>query len=225
MTYIGDLAALKALITGGLAALNTRLDGVNTRLDKLAPVPPPVPPAPVIGPYPEIRPENAAANKRVPTAAELADWLAWVKASDQGWWFGPFAERVTGNYTGTTEEILEWAARKWEFDPDLAKAAAVRESTWRQATIGDGGESWSILQVRRGVWGGYPLTRDSTAFGADIWGAHTRCWLDGAGWFPGTAGSIRTAIACWFNPNDIGNSYADEVLGFLRDTPWRRAGF
>ena len=40
--------------------------------------------------------------------------------------------RVTGHYTGTTDEIFQWAACKWGLPDDLLRAIAVRESTWYQ---------------------------------------------------------------------------------------------
>ena len=45
--------------------------------------------------------------------------------------------RVTGNYTGTTDEIIQWAACKWGFDEDVVRAQSVIESWWDQRTHGD----------------------------------------------------------------------------------------
>lgn len=45
--------------------------------------------------------------------------------------------RVTGNFTGTTDEILQWAACKWGIDENIAKAQAVKESWWFHRTMGD----------------------------------------------------------------------------------------
>jgi autotransporter family porin len=47
------------------------------------------------------------------------------------------AARVTGNFTGTTDEILQWAACKWGIDEDLVRAQAAFESWWRQDAKGD----------------------------------------------------------------------------------------
>ncbi|GAA1641336.1 hypothetical protein [Catellatospora bangladeshensis] len=47
------------------------------------------------------------------------------------------AKRVDGQFTGTTEEILRWAACKWGVDEDIVKAQAAIESWWRQGTLGD----------------------------------------------------------------------------------------
>jgi hypothetical protein len=47
--------------------------------------------------------------------------------------------RVDGAFTGTTQEILRWAACKWGVDEDLVFAQAAKESWWRQTTKGDFG--------------------------------------------------------------------------------------
>ena len=40
--------------------------------------------------------------------------------------------RVTGNFTGTTDEIIQWAACKWGIDEDIVRAQAAKESYWIQ---------------------------------------------------------------------------------------------
>ena len=44
---------------------------------------------------------------------------------------------VTGDFTGTTDEILQWVACKWGLDEDLVRAQAMVESSWRQGARGD----------------------------------------------------------------------------------------
>jgi hypothetical protein len=108
------------------------------------------------------------------------------------------APRVDGNYTGTTDEILQWAACKWGIDEDVVRAQAAVESWWRQTSLGDWGtdptqcppghglgvdgtpgqcpQSWGVLQNR---WpyeqASWPGIARSTAFNADtaygIWRA------------------------------------------------------
>jgi hypothetical protein len=68
---------------------------------------------------PEIRPGNAAANSTVGTRAN-----------------GRYP-RVDGNFTGSTDEIIQWAACKWGIDADIARAQLVKESWWHQSTGGD----------------------------------------------------------------------------------------
>ncbi len=50
---------------------------------------------------------------------------------------GPEFERVTGNMSGTTDEILQWAACKWGLPADVARAQAATETWWRQGFLGD----------------------------------------------------------------------------------------
>ena len=45
--------------------------------------------------------------------------------------------RVTGNFTGTTDEIIEWAACKWGIDEDIVRAQIAQESWWHQDATGD----------------------------------------------------------------------------------------
>jgi autotransporter family porin len=47
------------------------------------------------------------------------------------------AVRVDGQFTGTTHEILRWAACKWGIDEDIVAAQAAVESWWNQTTKGD----------------------------------------------------------------------------------------
>ncbi len=47
------------------------------------------------------------------------------------------ASRVDGRFTGTTGQILRWAACKWGIDENLVLAQAAIESWWRQDTLGD----------------------------------------------------------------------------------------
>ena len=56
--------------------------------------------------------------------------------------------RVTGNFTGTTDEILQWAACKWGIDEDIVRAQIAKESWWKMTTVGDNGESFGLGQVR-----------------------------------------------------------------------------
>jgi autotransporter family porin len=48
-----------------------------------------------------------------------------------------FAPLITGDFTGTTQEILEWAACKWGIDQDVVFAQAAVESWWQQTKLGD----------------------------------------------------------------------------------------
>ena len=96
--------------------------------------------------------------------------------------------RINGNFTGTTAEILRWAACKWGISQDIVFAQAAVESWWRQTTLGDWNttgcppghgpgidgtlglcpQSWGIMQNRypyeQSSW---PAIATSTAMNAD----------------------------------------------------------
>jgi len=50
-------------------------------------------------------------------------------------WDSWLLQRVTGHFTGRTDEIFQWAACKWGISDNLLRAIAVRESTWYQYDI------------------------------------------------------------------------------------------
>jgi hypothetical protein len=49
----------------------------------------------------------------------------------------PIYSRVTGNFVGSTDEIIQWAACKWGIDEDIVRAQTVKESWWFQRAGGD----------------------------------------------------------------------------------------
>ena len=73
----------------------------------------------------EPRPENTPANQTVPRGFNTAGYSG---MKNHGQLFG----RVTGNFTGTTDEIIQWAAAKWGLPDDVIRAEAVFESFWYQ---------------------------------------------------------------------------------------------
>ena len=96
--------------------------------------------------------------------------------------------RIDGNFTGTTAEILRWAACKWGISQDIVFAQASVESWWRQTTLGDWQptgcppghppghdgrpglcpQSWGILQNRYPFQhSSWPAIATSTAMSAD----------------------------------------------------------
>ena len=109
----------------------------------------------------EPRPSNAPANTTVPPGPVASRS-----------WGSPQADalkaRVTGGFTGTTDEILQWASCKWGFDVDVTRAQAVQESDWYQSTRGDGGVSFGLLQIKSTYWyGTAPFSAESTAYNVD----------------------------------------------------------
>ena len=181
----------------------------------------------------EPRPGNHTANHRIPTSAELAEFRSLNTTP------AAYRDRVTGDFTGTTDEIIQWAAHKWGIDEDLIRAAAVKESWWDMSTLGDGGISYGLMQIKSTVSKGtYPLSRESTAFNVDYYGASVRNYFDGgATWlndpccFTGTtyvAGDIWGSAGAWFAGRwySVGAvDYVNAVKGHLSARTWSEPGF
>ena len=70
----------------------------------------------------EVRPANATYN--VTTGRDAPPQI-------------DYFARVTGNFTGTTDEIIQWAACKWGIDEDIVRAQVAKESWWYQRNTGD----------------------------------------------------------------------------------------
>ncbi len=72
-----------------------------------------------VRPEPEVRPANTSAN-HTRGAGPNTDYPV-----------------VDGNYVGTTDEIIQWAACKWGIDENVARAQTAVESWWFQRNLGD----------------------------------------------------------------------------------------
>jgi len=143
----------------------------------------------------EPRPQNAAANQRVPSSAQLAALGMWGAPMGLDPRADQLRQQMTGGFTGTTDEILQWVACKWGVPADVVRAEAVIESNWLQSTQGDqtndqsvcppgtwnGGscnQSYGILQIKYqynvSAW---PMSRDDTAFSAEyVYGMIRACY-------------------------------------------------
>jgi hypothetical protein len=169
----------------------------------------------------EPRPANRAANSRTPPAG-------WRQHPFQG--FEPAAQarvvpRVDGRFTGTTDEILQWAACKWGFDADTVRAQAVSESDWQMSENGDGGSSWGILQVKPSAHPGtWPWARASTAYNVDYTLARRRACYEGWSYEgPRTRGDLWGCIGMWYS-GTYGSGYGRyvaDVRHWYRTKPWR----
>jgi autotransporter family porin len=154
---------------------------------------------------------------------------------------GRYARRINGNFTGTTDEIIQWGACKWGFNVDTVRAQAAQESYWRQETLGDwnGREylSYGLLQVKRSVHKGtYPASATSTAFNVDYALAWRRACFEGDfTWLnePSKRGGYRAGdewgcMGAWYS-GDWYDPDAQRYLGKLRDyytnRIWARSGF
>jgi hypothetical protein len=150
--------------------------------------------ASVIPSTPEKIPSNAGDNATVPNSGQLAGFYAnpanFLQPSD--------IAQVDGQYTGSTDMILRWAACKWGIDENIVRAQAWGESSGYQTTANDWttdgslcppGAAWNysqcaqtygILQIKwpyqQNTW---PMSWNSTAFNADYRFAIQRACMNG----------------------------------------------
>ena len=171
----------------------------------------------------EPRSDNSPANHTVPKQpVQLAGSFPFTSA-----WQTADRPRITGNYKGTTDEIIQWAACKWGWSDNIVRAQAVVESHWHQLTQGDfesraGGHcpydistdpcptSFGIIQVRwyfhpsvsssTAAGTSYPAIRTSTAFNLDLELAEMRGCYDGRSTYLGnTRGDLWGCLGVWFS--------------------------
>jgi hypothetical protein len=112
--------------------------------------PPPDPPPPTRSatlPVGSVLPSDATCASRVRATPEVRAANASYN-NTRGIGGNSLYPRVSGDFTGTTDEILQWAACKWGVDEDVVRAQIARESYWDQRTVGDNGESFGLGQVR-----------------------------------------------------------------------------
>ncbi len=165
-----------------------------------------------------------------------------------------WSERATGNFTGTTDEIMQWVACKWGIDEDIVRAQAVRESYWEQTAGGDYTgdsnschpsvrgqspcpESLGILQVRYNYH--EPAMNGSiasTAYNLDYAYARWRACYEGTldwlnqfergGTYSG--GDEWGCVGVWFAGRwrtADANWYIGEVQNVLQDRTWEDPNF
>jgi hypothetical protein len=82
----------------------------------------------------EPRPENSQQNSTRPAPGAMAASFA-SRPRNEGGTYNPLwdswlLKRVDGQFTGTTDDIFQWAACKWGLPDNLIRATAVEESTW-----------------------------------------------------------------------------------------------
>jgi hypothetical protein len=147
----------------------------------------------------EPRPENARANTAIVPAAELAAF----HAQPLNFVDGPPAsdfQAVDGNYSGTTDMIIRWAACKWGMDENVLRAEAFLESDWSAYRAGDlqfsqylceagdwngwqpAGYCWEtygISQAKLMSYNAWPMAWTSTAFNLDLRAAYWRACMNG----------------------------------------------
>jgi hypothetical protein len=148
----------------------------------------------------------------------------------------PYKGRVTGHFTGTTDEIIQWAASKHGIGVNIMRAVAVVESYRQMSFVGDDGDSFGLYQIRRPYHCCPAFARASTAFNADYYAAIIRSYYDGKqGWLNDVergrdyrAGDLWGSIGAWFSGRwhtPAAEQYIRRVKRVLAKRTWRTAGF
>jgi len=158
----------------------------------------------------EKRSGNTTANQYRPSATELS---AFQNGERDNYGLlpvqqNPYVAYVTGGFTGTTDEIIQWGAAKWGIPADWLRAQYVQESNWNQAAKGDlttvsntslypafsvasSTQVYQSLGITQVKWnhpdgnntgiGTEPLRWKSTAFNVDYQAANVRFYFDNPG--------------------------------------------
>ena len=133
----------------------------------------------------EPRTDNTTANQHVPTQEQIALLTPWDETIGVDPKANNLLLQIDGNFTGTTNEILQWAACKWGIDENIVRAEAVVESDWHQNFRG--GHTTNQSYCPPGTWNGqscyqsygllqlkyyyfqstWPMSRDDTAFNVE----------------------------------------------------------
>jgi hypothetical protein len=143
-----------------------------------------------------------------------------------------YLARIDGDYRGTTDEIIQWAAYKWGLDPQLLRAVAAVESWWHMSTVGDGGNAFGLYQLDARYHCCQALAQTSTAFDADYYGGIIRSYYDGAQTWLNTvsgngrayaAGDLWDSVGYWASgrwDTPAGASYVAQVQSDLGQQVW-----
>lgn len=188
----------------------------------------------------EPRPDNSTANQSVPTKEQISKLAPWGQNDGLDPKADSFRKQITGNFKGTTDEILQWVACKWGINEDIVRAEAATESNWLQSDLGDWTtdrslcapstwdgtgcyQSYGILQIKyiynTTAW---PMSRDDTAFSAEYTYGIIRTCYEGwttylydetpvAGYPSYHAGDLWGCIGTWYS----GNWYDQGAINYI----------
>lgn len=176
----------------------------------------------------EPRPDNNTANHQVPTAEQTALLTPWDEKIGVDPKANGLLQQINGNFVGTTDEILQWAACKWGIDENIVRAEVTVESNWHQNFQGDYTTDSSLCPP--GMWNGqgcyqsygllqlkyyyfqsaWPMSRDDTAFNVEyVLGVIRTCYEGWTtylsdrtplpGYAPYHAGDIWGCLGRWYS--------------------------
>jgi hypothetical protein len=186
----------------------------------------------------EPRPENWTPNHTMPARVTIPDWGGVDEDANR-----LVKGRISGRFTGTTDEIVQWASCKWGFDDNLTRALAYNESLWVQGGRGDVQNdrskctpddsapcptSFGLMQIKHYYHPGtYPMSVRSTSFNVDYALANLRvCYegqveIFGGDYGPGDLwGCVGVHFSGHWKDVEAGR-YTSEIRGLYRTRPWR----
>ncbi len=137
----------------------------------------------------EIRPGNQPANHTIGRHVGAHFFAGDTPPANQR-----IAPRINGDFTGTTEEILRWAACKWGINQQVVFAQAAAESWWRQGLLGDRGTDGSACPPGRKPTRKHPQCAQSYGILQNRYSSEKSAW---PGLGDSTAMSADTAYAIW----------------------------
>lgn len=200
-----------------------------TTLPPTSPLPSGAACAQQVRPTRETIPENAQWNARVGVSVDGTTYLSdRINGTE-------YEARIDGNFVGTTDEIIQWAACKWGIDEDHVRAQALIESSWFAGKLGDcdsntiettqGCASVGLLQIRGADVtpvhpGTLPWAWESTAFNLDYaLAVHRACFEGAETWLAGEspnglsyrAGDLMGCSGRWFS----GDWYSDSAINYI----------
>ena len=185
----------------------------------------------------EPRSANSRYNHTNATDVKIQREKTAAKAFDPRW-NKYILGRITGHFTGTTDEIFQWAAVKWGLPDNLLRTIAYMESDWRQSNFGDyvhdAGEcppgykklpcpvTFGIVGTKSTSWPGiFPWNRDSTAAAVDVLGGWLRGCYEGWVWWLRDHGNQSRDI---YHAGDIWGCVGAWYSGNWHDGPVARSG-
>ncbi len=184
----------------------------------------------------EPRSQNAPANRAMPPTTFRVGYIHGTNYSGTLDTLSAKAramtDRVNGQFTGTTDEIIQWAAFKWGFDEEIIRAVCHLESQWFQVPQGPEGMgsgdpgggpggigphySYGITSIKTGPvgdrndakgmhWRAWPWAKDSTAFNLDYYLGWRRLLFEGefSSWMAASfVGDEWGGVGAWYLPTD-----------------------
>ena len=164
----------------------------------------------------EIRPENLRYNETRPSPGVRMALKDPAQRAYDPRWNEHVLGRITGDFTGTTDEVFQWAAAKWGLPDETLRVVGLMESAWRQDNAGDvvddpracppGYEApcpvtFGIVGTKSTSWEGiFPWNRDSTAAAVDVLGAWLRGCFEGWVWWLRDHGNRSEGV---YGPGDL----------------------